>query len=466
MTLEAWQILESRAEIYLRTSQHPTVAELPAHVQRHSFDHLYEQSLDFESVYAKIVAEVLRLGQRPGGVIYAVPGHPYIAESTCPEITRQARNYGIPVRIVEGISFLEPSFRAIGVDAFPQTTLVDALELVSAHIPPFPPDQPALVAQLYSRAVAADVKLTLMTVYPDTHPVKLVHAAGSAEEQVESLALFEIDRSPMVGALTSLYLPPLSPGTSFEAFQEIIAHLRAPDGCPWDREQTHQSLRPHLLEETYELLSALDDENPAAVREELGDLLLQVVLHAQIAIEEANFSMADVLQGIHTKIVNRHPHVFGDLDLKDVKGVLENWERLKASERLANGKSEESLLDGVAVALPALVQAQEYQKRAARVGFDWHAIQGVLDKVSEEIEELRLAPHQAQRNAEFGDLLFALVNLARWFNLDAESSLREANGRFRRRFVKIEQAARRQGRELTDLSLEEMDALWEKAKRE
>jgi len=465
LTREAWRVLKGASEIYLRTAQHPLVVELPAHLEQHSFDHLYEKYPDFESVYAQIVAEVLRLGQRPGGVIYAVPGHPYIAEATCPEIARGAERAGIPLKVVEGMSFLEPTFRALGLDAFPSTTLVDALELVSAHAPPFPPTTPALIVQLYSSAVASDVKLTLMAVYPDEHPVKLVHAAGSANERVESLGLYAIDRSQFVGALTSLYLPPLGPATSFEAFQEVIAHLRAPDGCPWDREQTHQSLRSHLLEECYELLSALDDDDPEAMREELGDLLLQILLHAQIASEYGEFSMADVLRGIHTKIINRHPHVFGSVDLKDVGGVLENWERLKAAEREVNGKSAESLLDGVARALPALVQAEEYQKRAARVGFDWLEIQGVIDKVCEEMEELRLAPKGEQRSSEFGDLLFAVVNLARWYGIEAESALRQANARFRARFTQIEQAARALGRSLADLSLEEKDALWESAKK-
>ncbi len=466
LTLEAWRVLENATEIYLRTTQHPTVAELPAHLRIISFDYLYEQEQDFDSVYTSIVAEVLRLGQRPEGVIYAVPGHPYVAEATCPDITRRAQQMGIPVKIVEGVSFLEPTFRAIGVDVFPHTALVDALELVTAHIPPFPTSAPILIAQLYSSAVAADVKLTLMAAYPDEHPAMLVHAAGTADELVESMPLFEIDRSPYVGALTSLYLPSLGSTTSFEAFHEIIAHLRAPDGCPWDREQTHQSLRSHLMEESYELLSALDEGNSSAIREELGDLLLQIVLHAQIASEYGEFSMADVLQGIHTKIVNRHPHVFSGLELKDVNGVLENWERLKAAERTANGKSEESLLDGVAKALPALVQAEEYQKRVARVGFDWPDIQGVIDKVCEEIDELRAAQNGDERTAEFGDLLFAMVNLARWYTIDAESALRAANTRFRTRFKTIEQAAHTQGRSVADLSIEELDALWELAKWE
>ncbi len=328
ITREAWRVLEASAEVYVRTRHHPAVAGLPPQLVIHSFDDLYQQSESFEEVYRQITERILALGRQPGGVVYAVPGHPYVAEATCPEIARRARLEGIPVRIIEGLSFVEPTLSLLGVDPFPQTALVDALELAASHVPPFPPSAPALIAQLYSREIASEVKLCLMSVYPDTHPVTLVHAAGTRQASLQSLALYEIDRSREVGQLTSLYVPALSKAASFEAFQEIIAHLRAPNGCPWDREQTHQSLRSHLLEETYEALAALDADDPAAMREEFGDLLLQIVLHAQIASEFGEFSMAEVLENIHAKIVHRHPHVFGDLNLKDVAGVLQNWEKL------------------------------------------------------------------------------------------------------------------------------------------
>ncbi len=465
LTLEAWQALNEASEIYLRTRQHPTVAGFPVALAIHSFDDLYERSESFAVVYEQITTQVLELGRRPQGVIYAVPGHPFVAEATGPEIARRARQEGIPLRVIEGLSFVEPALTALGLDPFPHTALADALELAAAHVPPFPPDVPALIGQLYSRRVAADVKLTLSEVYPDEHPVKLLHAAGTPEALVESLSLYEIDRSPHIGLLTALYVPPLGAGTSFEAFQEIIAHLRAPNGCPWDCEQTHLSLRPYLLEEAYEVLAALDSGDSQALREEFGDLLLQIVLHAQIASEEGEFRMADVLSGIHEKIVRRHPHVFGDVTVDGVGRVLQNWEKLKAEEREAKGKAEASLLDSVPLALPALIQAIEYQKRAARVGFDWREVTGVLDKICEEAGEVRTA-NDDQRAAELGDLLFAVVNLARWYKVDAESALRESNLRFRRRFSYIEKTARAQGRELSAMSLEEMDALWDEAKRE
>lgn len=464
LTRQAWGILENSSEIYLRTRQHPVVASLPEHLRLHSFDELYESSDTFEAVYSQIVERVLELGRRPEGVIYAVPGHPFVAEATAPEITRRAGAQGIPVQVVEGLSFLEPTLSALGLDPFSNTTLVDALDLASAHVPPFPPDAPALIAQIHSQAVASEVKLTLMSLYPDRHPVQLVHGAGTPEMRVESLALYEIDRSSHTGLLTTLHVPPLGPATSFEAFLEIIAHLRAPDGCPWDREQTHQTLRASLLEETYEVLSALDDGDPQAMQEEFGDLLLQIVLHAQIASEYGEFTMSDVLHSIHAKIVRRHPHVFGDLQLKDSRRVLQNWEQLKAQERANNNKAQASLLDSIALALPALVQAQEYQQRAARVGFDWPDIQGVLAKLEEELLEVHSAEGVEARATEIGDLLFAVVNLARWYKVDAESVLRETNQRFRQRFAYIEQAARAQNRSISELSQDEMESFWQAAK--
>lgn len=464
LTRQAWEILEAAEEVYLRTRHHPVVMHLPASLRVHTFDDLYEQGPTFEDVYRRIVEQVLTLGRRSQGVIYAVPGHPFIAEATGPEIARRASEAGIAVQVVEGVSFLGPIFSALGSDPFPHTALADALELAAGHVPPFPPDVPAVIAQLYSREVASDVKLTLMSVYPDEHPVRLVHAAGTPDQWVEELPLHQIDQSERVGLLSTLYVPPLAAGTSFEAFQEVIAHLRAPDGCPWDREQTHQSLRPHLLEETYEALAALDAADPGSLREELGDLLLQIVLHAQIASEGGDFNISEIIAGIHHKIVRRHPHVFGDLELPNVDGVLVNWERLKAAERVENGKADASLLDSVALALPALIQAEQYQQRAARVGFDWPEIRGVLEKVEEELREL-LQSGEAERSAELGDLLFAVANLARWYKVEPESALREANARFKKRFKYIESTARSRGITVADLSLEEMDRLWQEAKK-
>lgn len=464
MTRQAWQLLQEIEEIYLRTRMHPTVAGFPAGLRVHSFDHYYEEGASFDEVYENIIETILTLSHRESGVVYGVPGHPFVAEMTCPEITRRAKEAGIPVTVVEGLSFLEPTFSLLGIDPLPQTAVLDALQLTTSHHPPFPPNTPAVIAQIHSPLVASDVKLTLMANYADNHKVHLVHGAGTPNPLVEDLPLHDIDHSQNIGLLTTLYIPPLADNTSFEVFQEIIAHLRAPEGCPWDRDQTHQSLRSYLMEETFEVLAALDSGNQEALREELGDLLLQIVLHTQIAHEYGEFSMPDVLQGIHDKLIRRHPHVFSDLEVDDKNIVLENWEKIKSAEREENGLETKGILEGVSKALPALVQAKTYQERVNRVGFDWPNVKGVFEKIEEETLEIKNASSADEYEHEIGDLLFSAVNLARWYQVDAESALRSANARFRKRFEILEGEVRSQGRDLTELSLEELDILWNSSK--
>ncbi len=465
LSRQAWKLLSSAEEVYLRTKMHPSVSGFPKGLKVYSFDHFYEQDIAFEDVYAKITASILALGQRKIGVIYAVPGHPFIAEATTPEIVRQAAELGIPVKIVEGLSFVEPVFGLLRMDPLPQASLIDGLELAIAHHPPFPPNAPVLIAQIHSPSVASEVKITLMTVYPDDHQVMLVHGAGTADARIETIELYKIDRDRNIGLQTALYVPALGSSSSFESFQEVVAHLRAPDGCPWDREQTHLSLRPFLLEETYEVLAALDDEDQAALQEELGDLLLQIVLHAQIASEYGDFSMVDVLQGIQEKLIHRHPHVFGDLEIDDQQTVLENWEKLKLAEREDIEQGSNGVLTGVSAQLPALVQAETFQQRVKRVGFDWPDIQGVYDKVSEELLEIKQSETAQEIEDEIGDLLFAVVNLARWHKVDAESALRQANRKFRQRFEDLEGEVHRQGIDIAQLNIEELDKLWNRVKK-
>jgi tetrapyrrole methylase family protein/MazG family protein len=289
-----------------------------------------------------------------------------------------------------------------------------------------------------------------------------VHAVGTAEELVEALPLYEVDRSPHIAHLTALFVPPLARQSAFESFQDIIAHLRAPDGCPWDRKQTHQSLRKYLLEETYEVLHTLDADDPDALREELGDLLLQIVLHAQIATEAGEFTMADILAGINEKMIRRHPHVFGEVKVSGAAEVMHNWEQIKAEEKKHTPQNG-SALGETPKDLPALMQAETYQKRAAKVGFDWPDVSGVKAKIAEEIAEIESAAGD-DIHSEVGDLLFAVVNWARWLKVEPETALREANARFAARFAKVEEAAKAQGRAMTAMTIDELDALWEQAK--
>ncbi len=244
----------------------------------------------------------------------------------------------------------------------------------------------------------------------------------------------------------------------FDNFVKIIARLRAPDGCPWDREQTHKSLRENLLSETYEVLEALDKGETEELCEELGDLLLQIVLHAQIAKDQKEFEIGDVIEGISEKIIRRHPHIFGNVKARDSKEVMRNWEVLKKKE----GKS---VLEGVPKGMPALAYAYEISRRAVRVGFEWADLQGVIDKVNEEIAEIKAAKSVKEKTDEIGDLLFTLVNYARWEGVDPEAALREANEKFYKRFSIVEMMAKQRGKELQKLSFREWDELWEEAKK-
>jgi len=271
---------------------------------------------------------------------------------------------------------------------------------------------------------------------------------------------------------------PSNAGDLFEKLVAVQARLRAPNGCPWDREQTHQTLRTYLVEEAYEILEALDSGDDSKLAEELGDLLLQIVFHSQIAKEEGRFSVSDVIRVIHDKMIRRHPHVFGEVRAKDSAEVLRNWEQIKAQERrLKNETSkspvndiaaEPSLLDGVSRALPATLEGFQLTRKAARIGFDWEDAGGVMDKLAEETEELKNALNsedEGKIEEELGDLLFAAINLSRFLKTDPEIALKKANAKFSRRFRAMEKTARASGREFKDLPRGEMETLWNETKR-
>ncbi|MBX3062950.1 MAG: nucleoside triphosphate pyrophosphohydrolase [Anaerolineae bacterium] len=464
LTRKAWRILSEGTEIFLRTARHPGVEALPSSVY-HSFDDLYDKAQDFDSLYQQIAEQVVALGKRDQGVIYAVPGHPLVGESTVTRILALAQTQQMAVEIVDGLSFIEPTLDALQLDALGGVQIHDAVDIANMHHPPLNPDLPALLAQVYSLSVASDVKLTLSNQYPDEHPVTLVHAAGTPAQVIEQVPLYAIDHSEHISHLTSLYVPPLTQAGSFERFQEVMAHLRAPEGCPWDRKQDHLTLRRYLIEETYEVLDALDNEDMDSLQEELGDLLLQIVFHAQIATEAGDFRMADVLNYVITKMIKRHPHVWGDVQVNDADDVLRNWEKLKQQEKAEHAEPEaiKSVFDGVPNSLPALAQASAYHERAARTGFDWTDVQQVIEKLHEEIDEVLRATNDAERKDEIGDMLTVVVNIARWLKVDPETALRDSNRKFKRRFQFIEQHA---GRPVNELTFDQMEELWAQAKAE
>jgi tetrapyrrole methylase family protein/MazG family protein len=248
----------------------------------------------------------------------------------------------------------------------------------------------------------------------------------------------------------------------FDSLVQIIAILRGPEGCPWDKKQTHLSLREHLLEESHEVLEALDEENTEKLCAELGDLLLQIVLHAQVGKEASEFDIGNVVEGINKKLLYRHPHVFGNTSAKDADEVLVHWEELKKKER----KEDAGMLDGVPKVLPSLAYSQSVQDRVARVGFDWPIDEGVLEKLAEEISEFKKSTSPQEKSAEFGDILFTLANYARRQGIDPEASLREANRKFYRRFAHMEKLCRERKLDLSKMTLDEQNKLWNEAKKE
>jgi len=438
MTCEARDLLEKAKEVYLRTKRHPVVDSLPHHLQLHSFDYLYEKAENFEEVYERIAQEVLRLGERPEGVLYAVPGHPLVGEASVHRILALAQEKGVPVTIVAGMSFLEPLFSLLKVDPLAGLQIGDAVTLASRLHPGLNPDTPALIGQLYSRTVASDLKLALMNLYPDDHPVTLIQGAGAPQVKTRTIPLYELDHEEEVDHLTSLFIPPLSAPSSFSSLQDIVARLRAPDGCPWDREQTHQSLRPFLLEETYEALEALDLEDTERLCEELGDLLLEVLLQVQIAAEEGEFKMPDVLRGIIAKLIRRHPHVFGEVEATTPGEVISHWQEIKREE----GQLAEGPFADLPLIMPALARAQRIQQVAPARGLTVEMDEAeLLTRVKKGLKGLvlkarpeggsQLAREEAQEL--WGTLLFDLVALANLKGVDAESALRKAVRDFERR---------------------------------
>ncbi len=375
---------------------------------------------------------------------------------------------------------LEPSRPALVVPA--ATLRIDPLRDVSGT------PSAGLAAVLAGRHGPGgdDPLAVIRRLYPADHPVGRFGA-------VASLTVGELTADALSGPL---YLGPVAPDMAVAspwAMPWISHRLRLPDGCPWDREQTHESLRNHLLEEAYEVYDALGTGATPALAEELGDLLLQVILHAQLAAEAGVFDLTDIHAAIASKIVRRHPHVFGDAEARTASDVNRQWERIKADERAgtsagvsddasppaeaspvdrsdavppADVKPPKGALDGVSRILPALAASQEMQERAANIGYEWPTIEGVLDKVTEELAELRAAGTPAEQAEEYGDLLFVLVNVARWQGIEAEAALRAANDKFRRRFASVERQAREREVALRDLSFAELDELWNAAKAE
>lgn len=455
LTVEVVSLLNAGHPVIVRTRHHPSVQLLDAAGAWTDCDDLYARAKDFDATYDAVAQRVL--GVAPAGdVVFAVPGHPLFAERSVERVLALANEIGVATKIHPGISYVDVAAAALRRD-LGNVQLCDALALrIDAQ-------RPALISQLYDRDTVSQLKLTLLEIYPGEHEVVVLRSLSTPEERAESISLADLDHAPF-SYLDSLFVPALAPQDDvrrLDGIHHVVARLNAPNGCPWDREQTHVSLRPHLLEEAYETLEAIDGGDPAKLAEELGDVLLQVLMHAEVGEREGSFTLGDVTEHITTKLIRRHPHVFGDTAVDSAEEVAQNWEALKKQER-----PDGSILDGVPSTLPALAASQSIQGRARRIGFDWPDVGGILEKLAEEMQEFATAPDAANREEEFGDILFVLACVAEHYNLDSEQALRMANEKFRKRFGLMETYARHENRELKDMSIDEMNELWEKAKAE
>jgi tetrapyrrole methylase family protein/MazG family protein len=446
--------LESTAARYVRTARHPAVEELVAAGMTFTpFDAVYDTAPDFDHAYSEMVDTVLAAA-RDGDVVYAVPGHPLVAERTVAMLRERG-----PVEIVPGLSFVELAWARLGVDPMSSGARVvdgrslDAVELAG----------PMLIAQCDSGLVLSDVKLSLLEhLAPDT-PVTVMQRLGTPDAHVEVVALVDLDRAVEPDHLTSLYVEAPQNAhdgaVEFSRLVQLTRRLRDPGGCPWDAEQTHRSLTRYLLEESYEVIEAVDglpsDAAYDALADELGDLLYQVVFHAAIAEEQDAFTITDVARGIHDKLVRRHPHVFGDVVADEPTAVVRNWEQIKKDE-----KGHASIVEGITEGLPALLYTHKLFSKAAAVGLDPGSRDEALDRLESAIARTRTSATESDLDASLAQLLAAAVVVARASGLDAESALRAWAARYRAHFEAMEQLALARDLDLASLDPAAVAALW------
>ncbi|RKL65215.1 nucleoside triphosphate pyrophosphohydrolase [Salipaludibacillus neizhouensis] len=471
LPLGIYRKLKAASNVFMRTKDHPVVQDLINEgIQFQSFDHIYEAYEQFDEVYEAIVKELYAALEKQDTIVYAVPGHPMVAEATVQKLLHEENQ--IQIVVEGGQSFLDAAFNALKIDPIEGFQLIDGTELRTEELIL---TQHVLIGQVYDQMSASAVKLLLMERLPADFEVTVVTAAGSKKETLISVPLFELDRVTTLSNLTAVYIPPVREDNllyrNFSKLRQVIQQLRGPGGCPWDQKQTHESLKKYLIEESYELLEAIDEEDDDHIVEELGDVLLQVLLHAQIGEDDGFFNVEDVIEGVTRKMIRRHPHVFANTEVDNADDVVTNWEAIKKEEKKEKGISEEepSLLDGIPATLPGLLKAYKLQKKAGKVGFDWGEEAPMWDKLNEELAEWQVEMKEGRKDKsveEFGDVLFAFVNIARFHEIDPEEALRKTNQKFSRRFQFIEKQVQQLGKPIEDFSLTELDEFWEEAKRQ
>ena len=454
LTFAQQNMLYETRRLFLQTAMHPTAEAIKKmELSFDTMDDLYESAADFDALNSSIAARLCD----EGDCVYVATGN--IQNSQLPAIRSAAQQRNRSVRVLPHLS--------AGDVAFPDYARCVA---ISAHDLPqnFNPEQNCTVEEIDSARIAGEAKLFLSEYIPDEWNVFFASIQKDGTYRSREIKLFELDRQKNYDATTALYVPSSTyeqrSRHDFEDVMRIVRRLRAPNGCPWDREQTHMSLKNALLEECYELIDAIDEADDAHICEEMGDVLLQFALHAAIGEEQCAFSARDACTELVEKLIYRHPHVFGEVRVGGSDEVLRNWDALKMAQR--NQQTQTEVLKSVPKSFPALLRSRKVQKKAADVGFDWSSAKDAFYKIGEEAEELRLAMEQNSNiEEEMGDLLFAVVNVARLLKLEPEFLLMDATDKFISRFEQMEKLAQQQGCALKDLSFAEQDALWEKAKK-
>lgn len=471
LPLGIYKKLKQEQKCFVRTKEHPVILDLESEgIQFISFDNVYEKHDQFEAVYEEITETLLKEASI-ASLLYAVPGHPMVAEKTVQLLLERGAERGFRIELGGGQSFLDPLFQAVQIDPIEGFQLLDGTSL---HRDELQITMHMIIGQVYDMFTASEVKLTLMQKLPDDYEVYIITAAGSSQEKVEKVRLYELDHGMELSNLTSIYVPPVKQDElkyrEFSRLRQIIAQLRGPNGCPWDLKQTHESLKRYLLEEAYELIDTIDEQDDDAMIGELGDVLLQVMLHAQIGEDEGMFTIDDIIESISSKMIRRHPHVFGDVQVSGEEDVIVNWQKIKEKEKGPKTEETLSLLDDVEKSLPNLMRAEAYQKRAAKVGFDWDNVMDAWDKVREEINEVEIELKRENPNLtgiaeEIGDVFFALVNVTRFYQIPPEEAVYGANQKFYRRFSYVESCVKKNKKHFSDYTLAELDSFWDEAKQ-
>ena len=466
LSLAAFEALKKSKHLYLRTEKHPTVDYLTQEgISFEALDFFYDKGESFDQVYREIADFVIEKAKEHGEITYGVPGHPLVAEKTV-ELLKKAENEELKIEIIGAVSFIDAVITALNIDPVSGLKIVDGLSIDKQK-----PDPTCgnIITQVYDRMVASDVKLQLMNIYKDEYEIFVIKGAGiPGIERIEKIPLYLLDHLDWVDYLTSLYLPPALAHETYRSFGDLVAimeELRGPEGCPWDRKQTRRTLRPYLLEETCEVLEAIDKDDLELLVEELGDLLLQVVFHAQIGKEDGEFEIKDITDGIVNKLIIRHPHVFGDVEVTNESGALASWEKSKRDQKGIDNYTD--MIKAIPKTLPELMRSYKVQQKAALSGFDWENIDGPLVKLEEEIKEFDEAVRSGVTldiEGEAGDLLFTMVNVCRFYKIQPELALKATTEKFIKRFEYIEQKVLQIGKKLDKMNLKEMDVLWEEAK--